>query len=111
MKSDQAEVSLRIGVHTGECILGSIGSDDFLELTFIGDAVNTASRLERAAEPGSVLVSEATLALIGEHVDVLRSVELSLKGKSEKLQAGFVNRVQFEGPKGPITLGLDDHIF
>lgn len=111
LKSDQPEVSLRIGVHTGECILGSIGSDDFLELTFIGDAVNTASRLERAAEPGSILVSEATLALVRDNVEVLRSVNLTLKGKAKELTAGFVNSVHFEGPRGPINLGLDDHIF
>ncbi len=111
LKSGQPEVSLRIGVHSGECILGSIGSDDFLQLTFIGDAVNTASRLERAAEPGSILVSEATLQLVRENVQVIKTVELSLKGKAQALAAGFVNSVSFEGPRGPITLGLDDHIF
>ena len=111
LKSAEPEVSLRIGVHTGQCILGSIGSDDFLELTFIGDAVNTASRLERAAEPGSILVSEATLALVREQVDVLKTVELTLTGKAQTLSAGYVNRVQFEGPRGRISLGLDDHIF
>ncbi|MEQ9364895.1 MAG: adenylate/guanylate cyclase domain-containing protein, partial [Leptospirales bacterium] len=95
----------------GDCILGSIGSDDFLQLTFIGDAVNTASRLERAAEPGSILVSAATLRLVRDNVHVIKSVDLNLKGKTKPLSAGFVNSVHFEGPRGPITLGLDDHIF
>jgi PAS domain S-box-containing protein len=111
LKSEQPEVSLRIGVHSGQCILGSIGSDDFLELTFIGDAVNTAARLERAAEPGSVLVSGHTLKLLEGQVDVIKMVELSLKGKAQALPAGFVNRVHFDGPRGPISLGLDDDIF
>ncbi len=112
-KQDQPEVQLRIGIHTGTCILGSIGSDDFMELTFIGDAVNTAARLERAARPNSILASADTIQLAHDSVDAdtLEEVELSVKGKSQPLRAVYINRVSFEGPRGKVTLGLDDHIF
>lgn len=54
---------VRVGVHSGLVVFGRIGSD--LEFTFqaVGDTVNTASRVQGLAEPGSVVVSEATQRL------------------------------------------------
>ncbi len=111
LKSGEEEISIRIGIHTGECILGSIGGDGFLELTFIGDAVNTASRLEKACKPSAVLVSEKTASMVGENAGYLETIDLSAKGKSEPLKAHYLNRIEFEGPKGKISIGLDDDLF
>tara|TARA_Y100001937_G_scaffold61180_1_gene83645 strand:- start:20059 stop:21147 length:1089 start_codon:yes stop_codon:yes gene_type:complete len=111
LKSGEEEISIRIGIHTGECILGSIGGDGFLELTFIGDAVNTASRLEKACKPSAILVSEKTASMVGQAAGYLESIDLSAKGKTEQLKAHYLNRVEFEGPKGKMSLGLDDDLF
>src|SRR5260370_19644366 len=54
------EISIGIGLHTGEVTVGYIGSERLSEYTAIGDTVNTPSRLESNAKAGQILVSEAT---------------------------------------------------
>lgn len=82
------EVGMRIGVNTGPVLLGTVGTMG--EFTAMGDTVNLASRLEKAAPPGGVLISHDAY----RHVRGLFSVEtlapLALKGKSEPVQTYLV---------------------
>jgi class 3 adenylate cyclase/tetratricopeptide (TPR) repeat protein len=71
----------RIGVNTGEVVTGTE------ERLATGDAVNVAARLEQAAQPGEVLVGEATLALVRAAVDGEPVEPLTVKGKSEPVPA------------------------
>ena len=71
----------RIGVNTGEVVTGTS------ERLATGDAVNVAARFEQAAEPGEVLIGEATYALVRGAVLVEAVEPLTLKGKSEPVPA------------------------
>jgi len=81
---------MRVGIHTGEVVIGPVGSDEHTEYLALGDAVNIAARLEAAAQPGMVLVSEACAYRI-QHVfefDEFRPTKA--KGKIEPVQAASV---------------------
>ena len=63
-------ISVGIGLHTGEATIGYIGSNKRSEYTAIGDTVNLASRLESNAAGGQILMSEATAAASGNLIPV-----------------------------------------
>jgi adenylate cyclase len=63
-----AEISIGIGLHTGEATVGYIGSERRSEYTAIGDTVNLSARLESNAKPGQILVSEETRVAAGNMV-------------------------------------------
>jgi class 3 adenylate cyclase len=53
-------LEIRVGIHTGLVVLGEWGADAKIEFGAFGDAVNVAARLQTAAPPGGVLISEDT---------------------------------------------------
>ena len=55
----RAELAVRIGINTGPVVFGPITEKLPMEYTVIGDTANVAARLQQAAEPGTVLISEA----------------------------------------------------
>ena len=71
----------RIGVTTGEVVTGTA------ERLATGDAVNLAARLEQAAQPGEILIGDATLQLTHDAVEVEPVEPLALKGKAEPVRA------------------------
>ncbi|HEU4864673.1 MAG TPA: adenylate/guanylate cyclase domain-containing protein [Actinomycetota bacterium] len=77
-------LTCRVGVNTGEVLVGA-ESSDFGRMT--GDAVNTAARLEAAAEPGQILIGDDTYRLVRDAVLAEPVEPLSLKGKAEPVPA------------------------
>jgi adenylate cyclase len=82
------EVDIRIGVATGEVIVGNIGSALSMNYTVMGDAVNLASRLEGASKAYGtrLLVSDRTAALAGAVVEFREIDWLRVEGKKEPVQ-------------------------
>ena len=74
------KLEIRIGVHSGVCSVGNFGSDQRLDYTVIGRAVNVAARLEQAAPKNSMLFSNSTKSLLGDTFQVTDSIEVKAKG-------------------------------
>ena len=91
-KTQPTEIGMRIGLNTGPVLLGTVGTMG--EFTAMGDAVNLASRLEKGAPSGGVLISYDTY----RHVRGLFSVEalspVKIKGRSEPVQTYLVTGIK-----------------
>jgi class 3 adenylate cyclase/tetratricopeptide (TPR) repeat protein len=73
-------LQMRIGINTGPVVVGRIGDDLRMDYTAVGDTTNLAARLQQAARPGGVLVSEATHRAIVGFFETLDLGELAVKG-------------------------------
>ena len=62
--TERAEVKVRIGINSGLVVVGTIGDDLRMDYTAFGDTTVLAARLEAAAAPGAVLVSQPTAGLV-----------------------------------------------
>jgi class 3 adenylate cyclase len=78
------ECDLRIGIATGEALVGSIGSEFMMSFTVMGDTVNLASRLEAANKiyGSRSLISEETMAAVGTAIEVREIDRLLVAGQS-----------------------------
>ena len=74
------DLEIRVGINTGYCTVGNFGSEDRLDYTVVGAAVNLASRLESAATPSGILVSEETYFQVKDYFSFDAPQQLELKG-------------------------------
>jgi class 3 adenylate cyclase/tetratricopeptide (TPR) repeat protein/ribosomal protein L40E len=78
---------VRQGINTGLVVVGSIGSDLRMDYTAVGDTTNVAARLQQAADPGRIVISEITHRLVSGYFHLRPLGPLSLKGKAEPVRA------------------------
>ncbi len=82
-----ASLTVRMGLNTGQVVVGGIGDRLRMDYTAVGDTTNLAARLQQLATPGAILVSEATARLVGEGVRLEPLPPAVVKGKTEPVRA------------------------
>jgi adenylate cyclase len=82
---------LGIGLDAGRAFVGNIGSGEVKDYTAIGDVVNTASRLQRQAAAGEIVMSKSVYDIARERFPDARHEQMTLKGKAEPVEAWVVD--------------------
>ena len=86
-EADRMDLPLRMGIHSGPVVFGPVGDKLPMDSTAIGDTANVAARLQQAAEPATILLSEATYQLAQSYARVEPVGPLILKGKADPITA------------------------
>jgi PAS domain S-box-containing protein len=81
-----SQLSFGVGIHTGEAVLGLIGTEKRLEYTAIGDSVNTAKRIQENASHGQILISQQTYERVKDWVWAIQVEPVIAKNKRKPLQ-------------------------
>lgn len=75
---------IRMGINTGFCTVGTFGTSGYRDYTVLGANVNLASRLEAAADPGEILLSHESYALVKDVIICRDKGEITFKGLTER---------------------------
>ena len=92
------DFDIRIGLHYGEAVIGSLGSIGHQRLTAVGDVVNVASRVEAANKDAGtrLLISAALHDRVASKLEVADFVRIRLRGTSERITLHEIRRLSAE---------------
>ena len=97
---------IRIGINSGKAVAGEIGSINKKEYTVLGDTVNTASRLESVAKPGTVVIGENTHQAVVGKFECRALGPFSLKGKQREVLVYEVSGISRAADSQPSIVPL-----
>jgi adenylate cyclase len=108
---------MRIGINTGFCNVGNFGSEARMDYTIIGGEVNLAARLKSMAEPGGILLSYETYALVRDMVEAEAQPSIEAKGIRREIRPFALRHfldatsrdrvIQYDGDGVSIRIDLD----
>ena len=94
--------AVRIGVNSGPAAVGLVGTVD-PQAVALGDATNVAARLQAAAEPGTILVGQATARRLAHRFDLEAVDEITVKGREEPVPASLLIHAKDREPRTTTT--------
>ena len=77
---DLPEIEMGIGLHTGQVVVGNIGSPERMKYGVVGSHVNLTSRIQSFTTGGQILISESTRQDVGQMLKIGREMEVTAKG-------------------------------
>lgn len=86
-------LQMGVGLHVGEVVVGTIGSEDRAKYGIVGSAVNLTHRIQGQAKGGEVVISEPTLQKAGPGLAVQKTFETRLKGIQEPVSLYVVEDI------------------
>jgi class 3 adenylate cyclase/tetratricopeptide (TPR) repeat protein len=86
-RTEGVPIQIRVGLNSGEVVVGAIGNDLKMDYTAIGQTVHLASRMEQMATPGSIMMTADALRLAEGYVQVKSLGPVNVKGMSEPVEA------------------------
>ena len=87
-------LQIRCGINTGMATVGGYGSSDRKDYTAMGMRTDIAARLEQACEPGGILISHTTWALIKNKIPCTENKQIQIKGYKKPIRTYSVNLEQ-----------------
>jgi class 3 adenylate cyclase/tetratricopeptide (TPR) repeat protein len=85
-RTEGVPIQIRVGLNSGEVVVGSIGNDLKMDYTAIGQTVHLASRMEQMATPGSIMMTADTLQLAEGYVQAKSLGPVNVKGMNETVE-------------------------
>lgn len=89
-ESFEPPLPVGVGVHSGIAFVGSVGGDDVTDFTALGDAVNTAARLQGTAAAGEIAMTDAVFETVRDRLPAAEPREVVLRGKEEPVDLHVV---------------------
>ncbi|MFC1681191.1 adenylate/guanylate cyclase domain-containing protein [Pseudomonadota bacterium] len=98
-------IRIRVGLHSGEVVVLTVGDGDRIEYDASGPAVPIAARMEQNARPGTVLITAATYQLVAHRIEVKQLDPVKVKGISEPQTVYLLRQVLSveEAPRSQLT--------
>jgi class 3 adenylate cyclase/tetratricopeptide (TPR) repeat protein len=99
-------LAVRLGLNSGEAVVGGIGDEGQLEYTALGHTVGLAQRMESLAEPGTAFLTESTARLVRSHFSLRDLGFVAVKGSSEPMRAWALEAELRRGGTGGGSVAL-----
>lgn len=93
---EEQRTKVNFGIHTGNAIVGNVGSENLMDFTAVGDTVNVAARLQGVAEDGEILVSAPVFEATQDFVFGRSRGHLTVKGRKGTIESYQISNTYFE---------------